>query len=154
VDDKESDLSKAISFYTGFAYTRFVGEDHVCRDTSRTDTQSRLVWLSLHNEKISNRLLLRRSLMRCLVEGWPFWIHRLNDHTHFAAKQRALKTAPAQYPRDKLVVTTSGNFFMPAIQCTLMAIWADTILFSVDWPYESNRIAGDWLSHLQISEQK
>jgi hypothetical protein len=24
---------------------------------------------------------------------------------------------------------------------------------SVDWPYESNRVATDWLSHLQIADQ-
>jgi predicted TIM-barrel fold metal-dependent hydrolase len=52
-----------------------------------------------------------------------------------------------------LVVTTSGNFFMPAFLCTLMALGADNILFSVDVPYESNRIATDWLSHLQITDQ-
>jgi predicted TIM-barrel fold metal-dependent hydrolase len=88
-----------------------------------------------------------------LGEGLPFWIHRLNDHTQFAAKRRGLKKAPAQYLRDNLVVTTSGNFFMPAFLCTLMALGADNILFSVDWPYESNRIATDWLNHLQISDQ-
>jgi predicted TIM-barrel fold metal-dependent hydrolase len=88
-----------------------------------------------------------------LGEGLPFWIHRLNDHTQFAAKRRGLKKTPAQYLRDNLLVTTSGNFFMPAFLCTLMALGADNILFSVDWPYESNRIATDWLNHLQIADQ-
>ena len=88
-----------------------------------------------------------------LGEGLPFWIHRLNEHTQFAAKRRGLKRAPAQYLRENLVVTTSGNFFMPAFLCTLMALGADNILFSVDWPYESNRTATDWLSHLQIADQ-
>jgi predicted TIM-barrel fold metal-dependent hydrolase len=88
-----------------------------------------------------------------LGEGLPFWIHRLNEHTQFAAKRRGLKRAPAQYLRENLVVTTSGNFFMPAFLCTLMALGADNILFSVDWPYESNRTATDWLSHLQITDQ-
>jgi predicted TIM-barrel fold metal-dependent hydrolase len=88
-----------------------------------------------------------------LGEGLPFWIHRLNDHTQFAAKRRGLKKAPAQYLRENLVVTTSGNFFMPAFLCSLMALGADNILFSVDWPYESNRVAADWLNHLQITDQ-
>jgi predicted TIM-barrel fold metal-dependent hydrolase len=88
-----------------------------------------------------------------LGEGLPFWIHRLNDHAQFAAKRRGLKKAPAQYLRENLVVTTSGNFFMPAFLCTLMALGPDNILFSVDWPYESNRVATDWLSHLQIADQ-
>ncbi len=87
-----------------------------------------------------------------LGEGLPFWIHRLNDHTLSAAKRRGLKKRPEQYLRENLVVTTSGNFFTPAFICTLMALGADNIMFSVDWPYESNRVAIDWLSHLQISD--
>jgi len=88
-----------------------------------------------------------------LGEGVPFWIHRLNDHTQFAAKRRGLKRTPAEYLTQNLVVTTSGNFYAPAFLCTLMALGADNILFSVDWPYESNRTATDWLGHLQISGQ-
>jgi predicted TIM-barrel fold metal-dependent hydrolase len=34
-----------------------------------------------------------------------------------------------------------------------MAIGVDNVLFSVDWPYESNQIAMDWLKHLQVSYQ-
>ncbi len=88
-----------------------------------------------------------------LGAGLPFWIHRLNDHTQFAARRRGLKRAPQQYLRENLMVTTSGNFFTPAFLCTVMALGADNVMFSVDWPYESNRIAADWLSHLQISDQ-
>jgi predicted TIM-barrel fold metal-dependent hydrolase len=88
-----------------------------------------------------------------LGEGLPFGIHRLNDHTYAAAARRGLKKSPAQYLRDNLVVTTSGNFFTPAFLCTLMAMGVDNVLFSVDWPYESNRTAADWFAHLQISDQ-
>jgi predicted TIM-barrel fold metal-dependent hydrolase len=94
-----------------------------------------------------------RMILGHLGEGLPFWIHRLNDHTQSAAKRRGLKKRPEQYLRENLVVTTSGNFFTPAFICTLMALGADNILFSVDWPYESNRIAIDWLSHLQVSDK-
>jgi hypothetical protein len=60
-----------------------------------------------------------------LGEGLPFWIHRLNEHAQFAAKRRGLKKTPAQYLRQNLVVTTSGNFFMPAFLCTLIAVPGD-----------------------------
>jgi len=88
-----------------------------------------------------------------LGEGLPFGIHRLNDHTYAAAARRGLKKSPAQYLRDNLAVTTSGNFFTPAFLCTVMALGVDNVLFSVDWPYESNRTAADWFGHLQISDQ-
>ena len=67
-----------------------------------------------------------------LGEGLPFWIHRLNDHTQFAAKRRGLKKAPEQYLGENLVVTTSGNVFAPAFLCTLLALGVDNVLFSVD----------------------
>jgi predicted TIM-barrel fold metal-dependent hydrolase len=108
----------------------------------------RLVFAGLFDAYPNLRMILGH-----LGEGLPFWIHRLNEHAQFAAKRRGLKKAPAQYLRDDLVVTTSGNFFMPAFLCTLMALGADNILFSVDWPYESNRVAMDWLNHLQITDQ-
>jgi len=88
-----------------------------------------------------------------LGEGLPFWLHRLNDHTFMAAQHRGLKRTPAQYLVENLVVTTSGNFYTPAFLCTLMALGSDNVLFSVDWPYEANRTAVDWLKSLPISER-
>jgi predicted TIM-barrel fold metal-dependent hydrolase len=52
-----------------------------------------------------------------------------------------------------LVVTTSGNFFTPAFLCTVMALGVDNVLFSVDWPYESNRTATDWFKHVPLGDQ-
>ncbi|HTY56058.1 MAG TPA: amidohydrolase family protein [Candidatus Binataceae bacterium] len=88
-----------------------------------------------------------------LGEGLPFGIHRLNEHTYAAASRRGLKKRPEQYLRENLVVTTSGNFYTPAFLCTVMAMGVENVLFSVDWPYESNRAGADWFAHLQMSEQ-
>jgi predicted TIM-barrel fold metal-dependent hydrolase len=84
-----------------------------------------------------------RMILGHLGEDLPFWIHRLNDLTQFAAKRGGLKRTPAQYLREKLVVTTSGKFFTPGFLCTLMSLGPDNILFSIDWPYESNRVPRD-----------
>jgi len=87
-----------------------------------------------------------------LGEGLPFWLHRINDHTYQAAARRGLKKTPAQYLRENLAVTTSGNFFTPAFLCTVMALGVDNVLFSVDWPYESNRTATDWFKHVPLGD--
>jgi predicted TIM-barrel fold metal-dependent hydrolase len=87
-----------------------------------------------------------------LGEGLPFWIHRLDDHTNIAAKRRGLKKRPAQYLRENLVVTTSGNFYTPAFLCTVMALGIDNVMFSVDWPYESNLLGAQWLKELPLCE--
>ncbi len=87
-----------------------------------------------------------------LGEALPFLMHRINMHTYQAAGHRGLKKTPLQYLRDHLIVTTSGNFFTPAFLCTYMALGADHILFSVDWPYEKNTMATEFLKALPISE--
>ena len=46
---------------------------------------------------------------------------------------------------ENLVVTCSGNFSGPAFLCTVMALGVDNVLFSVDWPYESNVAAVEFL---------
>ena len=88
-----------------------------------------------------------------LGEALPFLMHRINMHTDHAAARRGLKKTPMQYLRDHLIVTTSGNFFTPAFLCTYMALGAEQILFSVDWPYENNATATEFLRGLPISEQ-
>ena len=80
-----------------------------------------------------------------LGEGLPFMLHRINDQTRLAAARRALKKAPAQYLTENLAVTCSGNFSAPAFLCTVSALGVDNVLFSVDWPYESNAAAVDFL---------
>jgi predicted TIM-barrel fold metal-dependent hydrolase len=92
-----------------------------------------------------------RFILGHLGEGLPFWLERLNDHSQLAAARRGLKKTPAQYLTENVVVTCSGNFSAPALLCTVMALGIDNVLFSVDWPYESNRIAVDFLERLPLS---
>ena len=92
-----------------------------------------------------------RFILGHLGEGLPFAMHRLNDHTHRAAARRGLKRTPLQYLRDNMLVTTSGNWHEPAFLCTLLTLGADSILFAVDWPYEANKTAIDFLHRLPIS---
>jgi predicted TIM-barrel fold metal-dependent hydrolase len=86
-----------------------------------------------------------------LGEGLPFMLHRINDQTCLAAARRGLKRAPTQYLTENLVVTCSGNFSTPAFLCAVMALGVDNVLFSVDWPYESNSAAVDFLKRQALS---
>jgi predicted TIM-barrel fold metal-dependent hydrolase len=87
-----------------------------------------------------------------LGEGLPFMLHRINDQTRLAAARRGLKRTPAQYLTENLVVTCSGNFSTPAFLCTVMALGVDNVMFSVDWPYESNSGAVDFLTRQMLNE--
>jgi predicted TIM-barrel fold metal-dependent hydrolase len=80
-----------------------------------------------------------------LGEGLPFMLHRIHDQTQLAAQRRGLQRTPMQYLTENMVVTCSGNFSAPAFLCTVAALGIDNVLFSVDWPYESNIAAVEFL---------
>ncbi len=85
-----------------------------------------------------------------LGEGLPFYLDRLEDHTCLATKHRGLKKTVAEVMRDNIIVTTSGNFSTAAFQCTRDVLGIDNMIFSVDWPYELNKIGVEFLKHLPL----
>ena len=87
-----------------------------------------------------------------LGEGLPFAMHRLNDHSMHAAKRRGLKKTPLDYFRDNMLVTTSGNWYEPAFVCTLLAMGIDSMLFAIDWPYESNKVGMEFFNKLSLND--
>ncbi len=86
-----------------------------------------------------------------LGEGLPFYLDRLEDHTCLATKRRGLKKTVAEVMHQNIVVTTSGNFSPPAFQCTRDVLGIDKIIFSVDWPYESNKLGVEFLKRLSLA---
>ncbi|MGE0035829.1 MAG: amidohydrolase family protein [Xanthobacteraceae bacterium] len=86
-----------------------------------------------------------------LGEGLPFMLHRIQDQTQLAAKRRGLKRAPIEYLTENLAVTCSGNFSPPAFACTVAALGIDNVMFSVDWPYESNAAAVEFLKRQPLA---
>jgi predicted TIM-barrel fold metal-dependent hydrolase len=86
-----------------------------------------------------------------LGEGLPFYLDRLEDHTILATKKRGLKKTVAEIMYENVIVTTSGNFSPAAFHCTRDVLGIDKIIFSVDWPYESNKIGVEFLKRLSLS---
>ncbi|MGH6692584.1 MAG: amidohydrolase family protein, partial [Gammaproteobacteria bacterium] len=54
-----------------------------------------------------------------LGEGLPFFLHRLNDHTHYSLARRGRRKTMLEYMRENVVVTCSGLFSVPALLCTV-----------------------------------
>jgi 2,3-dihydroxybenzoate decarboxylase len=50
-------------------------------------------------------------------------------------------------------ITTSGHFSTPALVCSMMEMGMDHIMFSVDYPFVSNKPGMQWLDTLQISSE-
>ena len=91
-------------------------------------------------------------LLGHLGEGLPFFLHRLNDHTHYSLARRGLRKTMIEYMTENVVVTCSGFFSVPALLCTVMTVGIDNVLFSVDWPYESNKLGAEFLATLPLSQ--
>jgi predicted TIM-barrel fold metal-dependent hydrolase len=83
-----------------------------------------------------------------LGESIPFAMDRLLDHTGYIAEWRNMKRKPADILRENLIITTSGNFSVPSLLCTVQMMGIDKVLFSVDWPYESNQVGVDFLKRI------
>ena len=105
-----------------------------------------------------------------LGEALPFWMWRIDnitlrwsrttlmsspkkksgaDTTNWAKK---LKKLPSQYLRDNFFITNSGMLWQPALLCTHLALGAERILFSVDYPFESCQEAAQFIETAPISE--
>ena len=62
---------------------------------------------------------------------------------------RNLKSV-THYLRTNFWVTTSGWFETPGLQHTLSVVGADRVLYSVDYPFESFRVANEWFESLEL----
>ncbi len=56
--------------------------------------------------------------------------------------------------REHFYVTTSGNFSQPALDCCLKEVGVDRILFSVDWPFNSNTEAVGFVRAASLDEEE
>ena len=92
-----------------------------------------------------------------LGEAIPFWLWRIDNRWEegeysLAPKVRKLMKKPSQYFKDNFYVTTSGNFWETAFMCAYSALGADRIMFAVDYPFEPNKPAVEFMEALPIPE--
>jgi 2,3-dihydroxybenzoate decarboxylase len=85
-----------------------------------------------------------------LGEGLPFLLWRIN---HALARPGNKPNTFAETFCKNFYVTTSGFFSDPALLCTMHAMGADRILFSIDYPFEPNMHAPKWLERAPICDE-
>ena len=81
-----------------------------------------------------------------LGEGLPFLLWRID-----AALGRGTDFAFKGTFCEHVHITTSGNFSDPAMVCSMMELGIDRIMFSVDYPFESNQLGSDWMEGISLS---
>ena len=84
-------------------------------------------------------------------EALPFYIVRADEFLSQSAGH--LKRRVSEYFHEHFYITTSGCFSLPPFLCALQIVGPDRILFSVDYPYNSNAIGRAFLDNLPVSEE-
>jgi len=92
-----------------------------------------------------------------LGEALPFWLWRLDQRWQTGEVPqdqvpRKLLKKPSEYVKNNFLVTTSGMFWLPAFICAYLALGADNILFAVDYPFESNKEAIQFMETVPICD--
>jgi predicted TIM-barrel fold metal-dependent hydrolase len=81
-----------------------------------------------------------------LGEGIPFLLWRINQFL-----PRTDGAAFKDIFLNNFYLTTSGNFSDTALTASITEMGIDRIMFSVDWPFNSNKAGTDWLNGLPLS---
>jgi predicted TIM-barrel fold metal-dependent hydrolase len=89
-----------------------------------------------------------RIVLGHLGETLPFVLWRANDTL---ARRATLRRSFREYFRDHFFITTSGNFSHPALQCAIAELGVERILFAVDWPFQQNREAVDFIKRADLT---
>ena len=84
-----------------------------------------------------------------LGEAIPFLLWRIDQSL---SRPENVGGSFADVFRNHFYVTTSGNFSDNALACTIAELGVDRVLFSVDWPFISNKLATDWLHAAPLAE--
>jgi 2,3-dihydroxybenzoate decarboxylase len=81
-----------------------------------------------------------------LGEGLPFLLWRMD---HFLSRvDRPFR----EVFQNNFYLTTSGNFSDIALDASVAALGVDRIMFSVDWPFVTNKEGVDWMKATSLSE--
>jgi predicted TIM-barrel fold metal-dependent hydrolase len=136
----------------GFVQSYFKGYEDISRAAWGFAVDASVHFLRILFSGAFDRFPKLRIILGHMGEGLAFGMHRLGDHTGYVGTRRGLKRHPLEYMRDNLVITTAGAFSVPALLCSMLELGADNILFSVDWPYESNKAGTAFLKAAPIAE--
>jgi len=106
----------------------------------------RLILSGLFDEYPNLKIILGH-----LGETIPYLMWRIDNMWRTLPEAKRLKRLPSEYFRDNFYVSTSGMFWTPAFLCAYLALGAERMLFAVDYPMESNRVAAQFMDSVPIS---
>jgi 2,3-dihydroxybenzoate decarboxylase len=87
-------------------------------------------------------------------ETLPYMLWRLDSRYLFTYTDRRVQRAPSEYIRGNFYVTTSGQFSDVPLHAALAAMGPNRVMFSIDYPYETSLVAGQFMDQAAISEDE
>ncbi len=88
-----------------------------------------------------------------LGETLPYLLWRLDSRWNIIKHPKNLKKPPSQYIRENFYVTTSGMCSNGPLICAIQELGEERVMFSVDYPYESSKIAAQFIEQVAIDEK-
>jgi 2,3-dihydroxybenzoate decarboxylase len=85
-------------------------------------------------------------------ESLPFALWRIDSRFKVYRPKVALQMLPSDYIRRNFFATTAGACQPEALVCTIAALGADRVLFSVDYPMEDSMEAAQFIETAPIGE--
>jgi 2,3-dihydroxybenzoate decarboxylase len=85
-----------------------------------------------------------------LGEGIPFSLWRID---HICTREMPMAKTVREYFCEHFHITTSGNFSFPALQCCILEMGIDRIMFSVDWPWDTNVEGVQFIENLHLCRE-
>lgn len=87
-------------------------------------------------------------------ETLPFLMWRFDSRLPTAYMNVELEHAPTHYIRNNITCTTSGVCNDVALRCALDGLSEDSVMFSVDYPFESMKDSCDWIEKADLSDER
>ena len=86
-------------------------------------------------------------------ESLPYLLWRLDSRWEIINHPKKLQKSPSQYIRENFYVTTSGMCSNGPLTCAIQELGEDRVMFSVDYPYESSKIASQFIEKAPLSKK-
>ncbi len=110
----------------------------------------RLVFAGMFDRYPGARLVLGH-----LGEALPFLLWRLDSRWEISHRgEMRLDKPPSDYFRQNVWVTTSGMCADAPLRCSIDMMGLGQILFSVDYPFEKAKEAGDWIEEAPLTDEE
>lgn len=94
-----------------------------------------------------------RIILGHMGETIPFLLWRLDSRWKIIKQPKKLLKSPSQYIREHFYVTTSGMCSNGPLSCAIQELGPERVMFSVDYPYESSKIAAEFIEQASINKK-